>query len=316
MTDARVIRYAGTTSFTDTSWTSYDTTYVITDGTVEVSVGSQIAKEGTKGWHPKIVMKALKSAKLKPAELTELRNRLKKLSKMAIAAQEVGQVGMYETLAKEIACIVKEQEAAAIGHGLRIERTTVQKFVNKTRDRVIKFEKLENFPRTIPKRVRDKIADVRSKGVFDEFWVVYVDYSEESKLPTTKDKIKEKDPILFGAFSVNAVYLHYITDWVDKYCDLTMSKLVEALQEDDPEYELSMVPEPTPEYLAQVVEGVERNLAELDSTKASNYLAKMLEQEKTNRKALEKENRGLVKQLKEAGIKAIKAVAPKSRRPK
>jgi len=281
-----------------------------------VEIKDNEGPQPTRGWHPKIVMKALKTAKLRPAELKELSARLKKLSKIAITSQETGQVGLYETVAKEMACIVKEQEAAAIGYGLRIDRETIKTFVSKTRDRVIKFDRLENFPRTIPKKVREKIEDVRSRGVFDEFWVVYVDYTKEEAPKTTKDKIREKDPILFGSFSVNQVNLHYIVDWVDKYCDLTISKLVDAIQEDDPEFELDRVPDPSDEYLASVVANVERNIAELSSTNSSNYLAKMLDQEKQNREALEKQNKSLMKKLKAAGIDVMNSLTGRKKKTK
>lgn len=299
--------YATTAGTGSSSWMS-NMTYVTGDGIVSVKLIDKPTKgaKGTKGWHPKIVMKALKSVKLKPVELVELSARLRKLSKLSISAQETGQIAMYELLAREMACIIKAQEAAAIGYPMVIQRQTIVDFVSKTRDKRLKFDKLENFPRVIPKRVRDKINEVRAKGVFDEFWVAYIDYTEEKPLQTVKDKILEKDPILFGTFSVNVRDLHYVTDWVDRYCDLTLTKLVGEIQLEDPEFELDRVPDPTPEYLDEVVRKVEKSLADLSATNSSNYLAKMLEQEREARKSTEKKAKGLLKQLKDAGIKVLK----------
>lgn len=40
----------------------------------------------------------------------------------------------------------------------------------------------------------------------------------------------KKDPILFGVIR-NSDKLYYIADWVDEYCDLTLEKMFETLQD-------------------------------------------------------------------------------------
>lgn len=80
------IIYSTTTAAGSSGWMSDNQLTVVLDSNVRLDVKNK----GTKGWHPSIVMRALKTAKLKPAELAELSVRLKKLSKMAFTAQETG----------------------------------------------------------------------------------------------------------------------------------------------------------------------------------------------------------------------------------
>ena len=191
--------------------------------------------------NPKIYFKFVKS-KLTKIEVDTLKKRLNKIRPLLVQAEEMKQQALFEALSNQLAVLVREQEAFAIGHEKRIHRKYIEKFMKKVEDRCIKFEPLASFPRVIPAKVREKIKRVQESGVFDEFHILYIDHTGE-ELKTNKQKIKEKDPILFGRFNFQPDVFYFIVDWIDKYCDLTLSKLIDELQIDDPEFELDLLPE-------------------------------------------------------------------------
>jgi hypothetical protein len=223
-----------------------------------------------KKFSPKIYFRFIKS-KLTKIEQDLLREQLNKLKPMLIAANQSGQRALYEKLSVHAAVAIKEQEALAIGCGTRIPKKIIDRFIPKVVDKVVKFDLLANFPRPIPVKVRTRIAEVREKQVFDEFHILYVDYTEEAPLKTTAKKIREKDPILFGTFKFQPDVFYFIVDWVDKYCDITLSKVVETIQLEDPEYQLDMVPEVDEDYFNEIVKKVNKSHERLKKTNSRNF---------------------------------------------
>jgi hypothetical protein len=242
----------------------------------------------TKGIHPKLIFKYTKSRLTKP-DLDTLKQNLSKLRPMIVSADIMGQRVLFEELSQQLAVCVKEQEALAIGCGHRLPRELAKKYTDKCRDKVIRFEPLEKFPRMIPERVRNKIIEIKATDVFDEYWVLFIDESKQ-KLQSNKDKIKEKDPILFGCFKFNPETLYYITDWIDEYCDLTMSKLVGEIKIDDPEFALDRVPDVDQKYVDEIVAAVRERARRLEMTKASNYKELMVEEDRVKKEKEVAEN--------------------------
>ncbi|MDU7184950.1 MAG: hypothetical protein E6294_02830, partial [Klebsiella sp.] len=73
------------------------------------------------------------------------------------------------------------------------------------------------------------------KDKFDEFFIVFTDYTGEKEREVKKERI-EKDPILFGAFlneetKVVADRFYFLGDWIDEYCDLTLDKMICSMKE-------------------------------------------------------------------------------------
>lgn len=90
---------------------------------------------------------------------------------------------------------------------------------------------MKNYPREIPDEMIDVVQ--KTKGLFDEFYVLFTDYSGELE----KEVEKERDPILFGGFctksrDIVADRFYYLGDWIDEYCDLTLDKLVSETSKD------------------------------------------------------------------------------------
>lgn len=101
--------------------------------------------------------------------------------------------------------------------------------------RVVKLIELKNYPREIP----DEIVGVieKTKNIFDEFLVLYTDYTNKEERRRKADKIY-RDPILFGIFindkkdcCIDRFYI--LGDWEDEYCNLTVDKLIEESSKKD-----------------------------------------------------------------------------------
>ena len=133
--------------------------------------------------------------------------------------------------------IKRENELLDYGIDTYIYKEELQdliKNLNMTNDKNIFFIELKNFERPIPKEVQEKIKYCKDNKLFDEYFVLFTDYTKKKQniAKNGNVKTKEKDPIVFGAF-IDRTYktammserIYYIADWVDEYCDLTLEKL-------------------------------------------------------------------------------------------
>lgn len=251
---------------------------------------------------PGVYFQFVKS-KLTQLEQENLTERLNKLKAMMQSAEAVGQTALYEALALNFVTLAREQEIAAIGCGKYISETIITKLIGLVKNKVIKYQPFEQFPRIIPADVAERIKRVQEAKVFDKLHIVYTDYTN-TKLKTTHQKIKEKDPIVFGTIDELKGKLFYIADWIDEYCDLTLDKLIATVSTDDPTFKLNEVPEVTDEYIKQVIKDVEERQQRLDQTKASTYKRLMREEE---RAILERRERDA---LKETEAKLLNKAVP------
>lgn len=218
---------------------------------------------------PEVYFQFVKSS-LSQLQLEDLTMRLHKLSELVRQAGSLGQTAVYEELALQMAGIAKEQEAAAIGCSKRISEKVVKFFISKIEGKTVKFDKFENFPRVVPVEIAAKIKEIQDTKVFDSYKIVYVDYTKEV-LTTTEQKIRTKDPILFGCFDHKPEQLYFIVDWVDEYCELTLNKLVEVMVSEIPSFKLDEIPELDSAFIAKTLEDVERRHLRLKSTNQRNY---------------------------------------------
>ncbi|HXN74858.1 MAG TPA: hypothetical protein VN855_00005, partial [Candidatus Acidoferrum sp.] len=202
---------------------------------------------------------------------------------------------LYETLSKMLVVAVRESEAAACGYDVFVNQKDVTKFMglvtedDTSHKNPVFFKKLEEFPRALPAKIQKTVKSVQSKGLFDELWVLYLDYSGE-EIKSTKEKIREKDPILFGKFSYDDQRLYFVADWIDEYCDLTLSKFVDEMKQNDGEYETSSMGEITPEYLERIKEEIKERDIRMKNVNSQNYRDKMAEEDRAEIKRLKEEN--------------------------
>ena len=130
---------------------------------------------------------------------------------------------------------VLEKEKVLFDKGFRtfIYRDDIEYYIDKVSDKAVQIIELANYPRVIPDEVAEKVVELKKENIFDEYFIVFTDYTGETKREVKKEAMR-KDPIIFGVFlkndSARGKYLHdrfyYIADWEDEYCDLTLSKMV------------------------------------------------------------------------------------------
>ena len=234
-------------------------------------------EHSAKGIHPKLYFSYVKS-KLNKVEKEKLAKRIGKLRSMVVSADDMDQQALYESLSLMLAVAIRESEAYVCGFDKWIKRESLDKFINSVRGKTVKFEELEKFPRIIPDKVRAKIRNCKNKNLFDDYWIVYTDYTKEV-MKTTKEKVREKDPIVFGRFSYQEKILYPIGDWVDEYCDITLDKVVEKLRKDDPEYKLNSVPDLNEKSIKKLLEEVKVRHDRLKGTNSQNYKDNMVKED-------------------------------------
>ena len=143
-----------------------------------------------------------------------------------------GQVEGLRKLLFHMKCIEREREIVKLGVNTFVYRQDVEDYIDNIASKVVKIIELENYPRPIPNEIVDVIAKVKDK--FDQLYVVFTDYTGAEERKVEKER-QAADPILFGTFQdlksrsvVDRFY--YLGDWEDKYCDLTLDKLVSEVR--------------------------------------------------------------------------------------
>lgn len=210
-----------------------------------------------------------KYAKKKMSKLRaeQLNNRLEKLRGLRINCAETGQQALLEELEREFVLTAKEQVLLSSNFDKILTRSDIDKYIKRTSD--VYLKNLEQFPRAIPSGVRAALRRARELKVFDGFMVLYTDYTGKPVAKSSADRIREKDPILFGVVKLNPDKLYFIADWVDEHCDLTLDKILKTGVETVPVQPLDT--------LADVValeKRVEDRLNRLADTRISNWREK------------------------------------------
>lgn len=138
-----------------------------------------------------------------------------------------GQTDAIKKIIFHMECIESEKKLIDMGINTFIYYEDIEYYIDQVSNNVVKIIELERYEREIPDEIVPIIEKV--KPIFTNLYVVFTDYSREHEAKTIKEK--EKDPILFGAFSDknNRVIddrFYFLGDWVDEYCDLTLDKMV------------------------------------------------------------------------------------------
>ena len=156
------------------------------------------------------------------------KDRVEKYLSALRTATITGQVSLKEKLAREM--FVNKYEAELYANGLYyvIDEDKVVEFAKKT-EKGVSLIYLKNFARPLPDKVVKVLTEVDSLEVFDNYAVMCYDPEGKKKVETEEERVKRKDPILFGLIS-GSNKLYYITDWVDDYCNLTLQQFVDTLK--------------------------------------------------------------------------------------
>lgn len=220
---------------------------------------------------PKLYFSFVKS-KLTKVEMSEVKKRLGLLQMLADSASDIGQRGLMEDIEKQMYVLIRDQEAAVCGFSQFVLYSDIQKFRYRVESSTIAFTDLKNYSRSIPTRIRNKIKVIQDKKIFDSYHVLYNDLVDTPSLKTTSEKVKEKDPILFGRFKYDEDRYFYLLDWVDEYCDLTFKSFVQELKKDKVQKDyVHKVTELTIDDMESIKNRVTEREKTVENTNSSNW---------------------------------------------
>ena len=162
------------------------------------------------------------------------RDRVSLYLKAIHNAKIAGQTALIEKLLGEMIANKYEAMLHTKGYFYAIPEDKVVEFAKKT-ERGVQLTYVKNFTRPIPEDVIEKLGEVTSYEVFDNYVVMHYDPQDKHREETRKEEAKRKDPILFGLIA-GSRKLYYIADWVDEHCDLTLEKFVDTLGVDKDDF--------------------------------------------------------------------------------
>lgn len=261
--DGFVITGITTSSITNSSSTA------ITYGGSEVVITEKATTKKERAKYSATLVFSFVKSKLNKIEQGRLKARIARLQYLLEACDETEQQALKDELVTHAAVAIREQEAAACGYDQFVGRDIIDRFRRDAKTQ-IDFEQLDKFPRPIPDKIRKKIALVREKGLFDELWVLYNNPNQE-QLKSTKEKIVEKDPILFGRFVYAPDTFYYIADWIDEVCDLTFEQFIDRVKAVDPDFSVDRVTELTLKDLDAIKERARTQHDRLKTTNVRNW---------------------------------------------
>jgi hypothetical protein len=263
---------------------------------LRTNVGTEVyfdVQKTEKAIHPRLYFKYIKS-KLNKLQERKLNERLLRLQKFVKSAEELGQKALFEEFSRKIAITVREQEVFACGIEYFVDRWVIDKFRGKVKDVEIGFSKLSEYTRPVPDNVASKIKKLQELSMFDDYWILYLNYQDKKDVggkkkaevvKTNKEKIKEKDPIVFGIQDYLPDKLYFIADWVDEYCDLTLDKLLEDVKKDDPDYDVKNIEDIDEDYIKRMVQESRERHLRLKGTNSKNFRKHMEDEDEAYAKS-------------------------------
>jgi hypothetical protein len=169
---------------------------------------------------------------LKESVETASEENLKKLYENASAMVKkymvTGQVKGAEKVYNFAQMCAKELKVLEHGIYKYLTREKITNYIKNVEHREVKLIEMKNYEREIPDDVVDKIMKLQENNVFDEYFILFTDYTGKETKKIAAEK-RDKDPILLGALILNNYLnnrLYYIDSWEDDKCDLTLDKLV------------------------------------------------------------------------------------------
>lgn len=170
--------------------------------------------------------------KMTTEDLELLKNNTLYLMEKALS---IGQSEMAEKLYFYYKCMELEKELLKLGIDRYVYKSEIDNFITNVKGRVVKIIELSRYEREIPIEIIEKIN--KTKDIFDDFIIVFTDYTGEFTKQANEKRKLEKDPICFGVFKNKETKiinerLYFIGDWIDEYCDLTLDKLINELKKD------------------------------------------------------------------------------------
>ena len=172
--------------------------------------------------------------------------------KLAEKYNKLGQTESLKKLCFLADTLQKEEKLIEIGITTYIYKSTIEDYIENVADKTVKIIELSRYTREIPDELVETVE--KSKKLFDEFYVVFTDYTGLEERRVEKER-RDKDPILFGVFKNStsvADRFYFLGDWIDEYCDLTLDKMIEEYKEYN--YESPTCEDKIPETSEELVE--------------------------------------------------------------
>ena len=145
-------------------------------------------------------------------------------------AKELGQVALVDKLVESLKINKYESILFASGYGKKIEESQMVEFARKS-DKGIKLVYIKNFTRPIPQDIATKKLALDRLEVFDNYCILFYDttgdMSDKTAIEKERERRKKADPILFGMVKGSRA-LYYVADWIDEYCDLTLTEFLKV----------------------------------------------------------------------------------------
>lgn len=158
----------------------------------------------------------------------DIQNVLNNCMELMKKPKITGQKKMAQKIFNQAQILLRESKVVKAGFTTYVLREDILYYIQKIAKKTVKIIELENYEREIPDEVINKLVD--AQPLFDEFFIVFTDYTGEAERTVEKEK-RDKDPILFGVLhhpeknDVPTNRMYFIADWVDEYCDLTLEEL-------------------------------------------------------------------------------------------
>ena len=156
-----------------------------------------------------------------------LKNSYDSFLTLAEKYQKLGQVESLKKLCFLADTLVKEEKLIEMGISTYVYKDAIEDYITHVADKTVEIIELSRYMREIPDELVDTVE--RTKNIFDEFYVVFTDYTGKQERMVEKER-RDKDPILFGVFKNQtnvADRFYFLGDWVDEFCDLTLDKMIE-----------------------------------------------------------------------------------------
>ena len=194
-------------------------------------------------------------SRLQKTDLASIEEDMKMVVNLIDDAKEVGQVALAQNYEDLGITFLKERVLFKNGINKYVHKNDIERYILSVEDQVVKICELKYFPRSLPKEVKDKIKLVNKLNLFDDLWVVFIDYINEEIIDeeTKTKRAKNRDPILFGTLKESADRFYFIIDWEDDICDLRFDKMVKALKKLDKKYEVPEILEDSQKYFENLI---------------------------------------------------------------
>lgn len=183
---------------------------------------------------PVVIFKFIKN-RFTSLQEKRLSKRLENVCRLLEIAEECNQIALKDKIRAKFGKFLREQEIISCEFNQAISAKTIEGFIAKTGvPGLIKLTKLKNYIRIIPAPVRKKLQLAQKAKLFDDYLILHTDPDDKAVEKTAEEK---RDPILFGVVAESPLY-YVIGDWEDKYCDITMDKIIEVLGRSEESFKL------------------------------------------------------------------------------